>query len=223
MDLYTKYANDFSKTRVLPWSGWNKVQKFLKEDISILDIGCGNGRFLEFATKKLDKFSYIGIDNSTELLKIAKERYPKRIFINVDLEDNWTEVLDRKGYDLIVVFGVLHHIKSFRTRAELIKVLGSFLEKEGVLILTWWRFYEFEKYKKKLRKLNVRYNSDDFSNMDFYMSFGSYATRFCHYATQQEIDLIIKNSNLSLVESFYDDGRNDRENLYTVLKNDAPK
>ena len=47
--FYKTVATDFSATRQMPWAGWDRLLPFLpKEAIDILDLGCGNGRFLSF-------------------------------------------------------------------------------------------------------------------------------------------------------------------------------
>lgn len=55
------------------------------ENSSIVDIGCGFGEYLNFLDeKKLKADIYLGIDCEDFMLKIAKERFPKNIFIKCD-------------------------------------------------------------------------------------------------------------------------------------------
>ncbi len=52
MKLYDELATDFSNSRAYPWNGWAKVKEYIEESqkkpFSVLDLGCGNGRFAEF-------------------------------------------------------------------------------------------------------------------------------------------------------------------------------
>ena len=55
---------------------------------TVLDIGCGNGRYIYEISKKFPNKSYIGIDQSTELINIAKSKYGSNIkFIECDFND----------------------------------------------------------------------------------------------------------------------------------------
>jgi 2-polyprenyl-3-methyl-5-hydroxy-6-metoxy-1,4-benzoquinol methylase len=60
-----------------------------KEDISILDVGCGIGHFYEFMASndliKRLKIKYTGIDISKKMVDFAKKKSPKINFQTVDL------------------------------------------------------------------------------------------------------------------------------------------
>ena len=84
--FYSDISDDFSITRKYAWRGWEEVASFIKRNytgnVQIVDLGCGNGRFLEFLNENLDAtFSYIGFDNNERLLEIANK-------------------MKRRGYDL---------------------------------------------------------------------------------------------------------------------------
>ena len=76
---YNLIAEVFSRTRERIWP----EMRFLFDDYpvpgeKILDIGCGNGRFLEiFKQKKVD---YFGVDSSERLIEIAKKGIQKKSF-----------------------------------------------------------------------------------------------------------------------------------------------
>src|SRR5579859_6490384 len=85
--FYGQVAADFSQTREQPWSGWQQLIPLLqqKKPHSILDLGCGNGRFGEFLQKHLSDFRYHGIDNNENLLQIAKSHLPNATFSQIDI------------------------------------------------------------------------------------------------------------------------------------------
>ena len=75
-DNYQEIAEQFSATRQKPlWPRLRQILRQLPISGRLLDIGCGNGRLLE-ELKKRPIDCYVGLDNSTELLKIAAQRYP---------------------------------------------------------------------------------------------------------------------------------------------------
>src|SRR5579859_7793821 len=114
--FYEQVAADFSQTREQPWSGWQQLIPLLqeKQPQNILDLGCGNGRFGEFLQNQLPNFQYKGVDKNKNLLQIAKSHLPDATFSQVDIVESSLEnslanqITDK--YDLITLFGVLHHI-----------------------------------------------------------------------------------------------------------------
>lgn len=215
MDLYTTYANQFSATRNAPWYGWEKIIQFLpaNQPIKILDLGCGNGRFFDWLIKKnINVAKYIGVDNSKQLLEIAKARFKtnsKAQFKNLDLNANWT--VDEGDFTLIVAFGVMHHLENQSKRVYLYQNALELLKSDGLLVLTFWQFVRKSAYTKKIIK--------SLPNNDFVLSFGNEnAKRFCHYSSDEEILSLEKSANVKPFLSYLDDGRDSSENLYKIYK-----
>jgi len=186
-NLYSDFAKDFSSTRQAPWAGWKRLisqipsikDPNLKEnsklqtansELKILDLGCGNGRFLKFLTSNIQYSisKYVGIDNAEELLEIAKNNIKNKtlniknpskelqtliskhiIFHKRDLESiDWDVELDQE-FDLVVIFGVMHHIHSFEKRVELLQKAAKHLSLDGILAVTFWQFKDNESFVKK--------------------------------------------------------------------------
>lgn len=224
-NLYTgQNATKFSETRNLPWAGWNRLLALLKlkdKNLNaVLDLGCGNARFLDFLLdSKIDVDSYAGVDNSEELLEIAntkpraESQKPKSInFVHLDLNDvSWKNEISQK-FDLIVAFGLMHHLKDFESRKNLVNSAHSLLQHEGTLVLTFWKFMEDEEFMRKhlVKKLD--------SKNDFILSFGKDAQRFCHYSDEEEVEKLIDKAKFEIINEFSSDGFGDRMNRYIVLK-----
>jgi tRNA (uracil-5-)-methyltransferase TRM9 len=93
-DIYNAIAPDFSDTRGRWWRGFGSFNRYTKPGDKVLDLGCGNGRMAEiFADSKI---SYLGIDNSEELIKIARERFKDQSWVKFEvgdiLGDSWVPV-----------------------------------------------------------------------------------------------------------------------------------
>jgi len=70
---YKKIAVKFSDTREKIWPEMEEFKKYIKDGDKILDLGCGNGRLIEaFRNKRVE---YTGMDNSKELIEIAKRKF----------------------------------------------------------------------------------------------------------------------------------------------------
>jgi ubiquinone/menaquinone biosynthesis C-methylase UbiE len=67
-EVYDRIAPHFSHTRYKPWP---KIEKFLNEELKdgdiVLDIGCGNGKYMGVNPNLL----MIGTDRSMGLIKTA--------------------------------------------------------------------------------------------------------------------------------------------------------
>ena len=87
-----------------------------KNEITIVDVGCGNGDMLralaDFGIKNNFKFNLIGIDANTftinYAIKLSKE-YPN---ISYKCEDIFSEVFSQLEYDIVLCTLTLHHFKN---------------------------------------------------------------------------------------------------------------
>lgn len=238
-DFYTTTAKEWDDSRSYSWKGWSRLIKeieamepfFFKREIRILDIGCGNGRFIEFLQEKEIKFDYTGVDFNEDLLRIAKQRYNKNKqikFIQSDLLRLDTREFDGK-FDLIVSFGVMHHIPGLSNRVQFIKNLIMHMEDNGYLVLTLWKFNEFERFKKKiaspekLASLNI--NEKELEENDYILDWkrGIEAYRYAHYIDISETGTYIHETKADLYSSFRADGKEENVNEYLIMGRDKPE
>jgi len=145
---YDLIADAFSKKREKIWP----EMKFLFDDYlipgeKVLDLGCGNGRFYELTKEK--KVSYIGVDISEKLIKIAKERYPEVKFLTADALNL---PFPNNYFDKVYAIALLHHIPSKEYRLKVLEELKRVLKEEGLLFLTVWNLLKNKKAKKLLLK-----------------------------------------------------------------------
>ena len=154
-DDYNLIASDFSRTREFVWPEIAFLfEKFLKRGDVVLDLGCGNGRWVE--TFKKQEVEYFGLDNSEKLIQIAKARYPDVNFIKADalnlpFPDN--------HFDKVYSVAVFHQIPSEEFRLRFLEEAKRVLKPNGLFILTVWKFHQkktiFSLLKYTILKLSL--------------------------------------------------------------------
>ena len=208
-DFYSKNNESFDKSRKDNfWKGFENVKKYLKYGQRILDLGCGNGRFLEFLIKNNSNFNYLGVDNSADFITKDTQKYPSYKFLELDLVSNLDQITNK--YDLVIVFGVTHHIPSYEYRKEWFQKLEGILSSEGILVLSFWDFNR-DKADKEFKPERYQVEKNDF----FLGWKGDFLChRYCHLFDQEEIEEIKKIlSNLRVLEEYSLD-----DNKYLILK-----
>lgn len=127
-DLVKMYAMDYySFKKLLPSSIYDDILNQIKKlgDFkTVLDFGCGGGRFLVNAIDK----GYIttGVDFGGELISNLKEAYPSANFIEISDFYKHSE-----KYDVIYVSNVFEHLTN---PAEVLKQLYDRLNVNGILV-----------------------------------------------------------------------------------------
>ena len=234
-EFYKTTAASFDQSRQYFWEGWEKIPPLLDvfQNIRVADIGCGNGRFGQFLYKKKPqlKISYTGIDSNEQLLAMAKENLQGKIpALHLQQTDLITAIINAKDFlpnqefQLITSFGVLHHIPSYELRLALVKFLLSKLEVNGYLIISFWQFMQFERFRKKIvtdqrmltqKKISlIQLEANDYI-LDWKR--GEFALRYCHYVDENEQKKLIQESGAQLITEYTNDGKEGIVNKYIIL------
>jgi len=120
------------------------VQQLLRKDrnqdreqeISILDVGCGNGDMLrtlaDFAMEKQLKFRLTGIDANSFTIGHARQLSVGYEHLDFRCADIFEEIRSENNYDLILCTLTLHHFKD----EEILTLLKGFKERSrlGIVI-----------------------------------------------------------------------------------------
>lgn len=247
--FYTEIAPDFHATRI-PWSpGLLRLLEFLpqgKESVamqeqvnaenglSVLDVGCGNGRFAHILDSKSMPFVYWGIDNGSTLLTLAGEHTHrlengKAHFAQVDLaEPDWSQSLpavikdvdpNRTGlFDFVLCTATLQHLPGYSMRLQAVREMAKL--SGGLVVLSAWQFFESERLKSRILDWDVaQLTAADVEPGDALLPWkqGRYAVRYVHQIDENEMSHLATDAGLSIVETFRADGR-ENLNLYAVCQ-----
>ena len=233
--FYQKTARDFSQSRSAPWAGWNNllpsIGKITTKPIRVLDIACGNGRFAHFLAQKCpdQKFVYVGIDNNQQLLHDATKKsratniVPQLLTVDITqcLLENKPLVENQPGFDLVVAFGILHHIPSNDLRERFFCTLAQHCSEGGYCVVTFWDFIQAKRLEKKRVEPNLLgFEEKELESGDYILDWqrGTAALRYVNHLSLKDRYRLVKISGLKLVEEFRSDGKEHNLNHYLVLQ-----
>ena len=110
----------------------NYLINLVKSNKSILDVGCGNGIFLERLRKEINFKSAVGFDYSKEMIIEAKKRNIKNTkFITLDMTKNKQLQLLNQKFDYIITKRSLINLANFNQQIKVIVELSKLLKKNG--------------------------------------------------------------------------------------------
>lgn len=156
-----------------------EIQKYvdlLPDGGSILDVGCGFGKDVKIFSEK--GFQVIGIDLSTELLKIAVEFAPLAKFIKMDMRK--LEFPDQ-NFDGVWCKAALLHLNDSDMEIAL-KEFSRVLKPDGILYLS---------FKKGVGSKEV---------VD---SFSSDKGRFYNYQTKESLEKMLEKTGFKAFDIYY--------------------
>lgn len=165
-NTYNTIASYFSDTRSFLWDELKPLATYTKPGNTVLDLGCGNGRLYQMFAKKQGEegqdapdISYIGIDQSEELIKIAQEKIPEGAFYVGQLTDI---PLDDACVDVIYCIAAFHHLPNEALRIACLNEMKRVLKPGGYIVMTNWNLHS-KSTQKNIEKGKWRVeNSNDF-------------------------------------------------------------
>jgi SAM-dependent methyltransferase len=159
-----KLLNDYEKADM--HKAYLIIEKYLKDNDTILDVGFGSGRDLNYFINK--NINAYGIDGSESFLSIFKDRYPslsKNVFYSKLPVINLPSELNNNHFDLIFSMATWMHIPK-RNHQETISNIKRLLKPQGILVLA----YSCEERKNDPRffeKLTPQYVKEIFKRNEF--------------------------------------------------------
>ena len=133
-----KYEPHFTQCYLDSWGiNYASTIEFLLDHISkvkfnsIIDIGCGDGRFTSELSKAFPDANVVGIDYSERAISLAKSMSPNIPFIQMDIARS----SPKEKYDVGVLMEVLEHIPPEDVR-NFLHGVSDLLCDRGVLFIT---------------------------------------------------------------------------------------
>jgi SAM-dependent methyltransferase len=122
----------FYEYKVKDLAGIIKEFGWEDEGLSILDFGTGIGNSLDFFIKYFPGAHLFGVDVSEESLRIAQNKYQRRITFNIF--DGVNLPFEDEKFDVVFAACVFHHIEKEK-HAQVLREIKRVLKKNGALVI----------------------------------------------------------------------------------------
>lgn len=198
-DVYEKIATHFSHTRVYSWS-W--ITEFLEnihsknENSLIYDLGCGNGRNMNFKNLK-----FIGIDNCENFINICKTKN-----LNVIKSEITNTQLPSNSADAIICIAVIHHLVSEENRLRALLEIKRVIKSGGKILLSVWSINQPKKTRRNFKSYG--------NNIVLWNNYGESYERYYYIFKIDELKSLIKKAGLHILNHNYDCGNE----IFVLLK-----
>ena len=183
--FYTSYKTEFEIGDLIE----NFLSKMDKKQISILDIGCGTGKHIKLLNER--DYPVIGLDNSNEMLKLAKQENPEVRFILGNAMDK--SVFSNTKFDIITCY--YFTIYYMKHQEEFLNNVYNWLKPNGVFVVhivnkdkfdpilepaSPFPAFSLQKYSKK----RIMNSSVNFNNFDYNAEFKLMNNNKAHFNEQ---------------------------------------
>jgi 2-polyprenyl-3-methyl-5-hydroxy-6-metoxy-1,4-benzoquinol methylase len=224
-EFYDQFARPFAESRAKPQPGFfHLLEHILPEYESLLDVGCGEGRFGRFLLANELALQYTGVDFTEKLVQYARAGHAgtsglRGTFLVKDLGE--PECLEGLGkFDVIVCLATLQHIPGQRQRSQLLIEMGAHLAENGRLLLSNWQFLSSDRQQRKIMDWSeAGLSKEDVDANDYLLSWQREGLGFRYVAQLEEaaIENLASVAGLRIIDQFRCDGREGNLNLYTIL------
>lgn len=195
-ETYDIISSDWNEKRKY---NWKPVKDFLeqiqnKENLKLLDLGCGTGRDLELALDLgFSKENLSGCDFSKGQLEIVKKKG-----FNIKISEITQLDFKNEEFDVIICIAAHHHLLEKKEQIKALEEMKRVLKKTGHILLCNWfpekTFLEDQLKKKKFefidkeeKKVKVTYT---FENKKY--------DRYYYLFDQEELENLCKNAGFKI-------------------------
>lgn len=215
---YNKISDNFNITRKYSWEEFNEFKKYFSKiknkKIKILDIGCGNGRLINFLDELNLNYEYFGIDNSVEQIKNAKKNFINKKNINFLEADILNIPFNNNEFDFIFCIAIFHHLPSIENKNNALRETRRVLKNGGLIFMTNWNLFQKKYLVNTLR--HFKHNFIPWKNNNGEVL----ANRYYYAFTKKELENIFEKNNFEILENNFSESKNffKAKNIVSILK-----
>ena len=222
--FYDRVADSFARTRAAPQPGFAAAAAWLPTGrLTVLDAGCGEGRFGRFLAAQGRLGAYVGLDMAGDLLRHARRAWPAEgppaRFLQRDLLDEAC-FRDLPPSAVVVCLAVLQHIPGVARRAALLSALGRQVRPGGGVLLSTWQFADAPRQRRKIAPWALAGLADgDVEPGDYLLTWQGdpQALRYVARIDETALAALAADAGLRLQDTLRADGREGDLNLYAWL------
>ena len=215
--FYEQVSEPFARSRATPQPGFGQLLTYLPAGPTMLDVGCGEGRFGRFLKSHWPDLQYSGLDFTACLLERAAVQLPA-IYHQRDLSQP-DALRGLPSYDLISCLAVLQHIPGVANRRALLTEMVAHLKPAGRLFLSSWQFLDNVRQARKIRPWSdVGLAESEVEPGDYLLSWqrGATALRYVAFLDEGSLRTEADRLGCTILTAFRADGREGDLNLYMV-------
>ena len=190
---YNAIAGKFSDTREFLWDDLKGLERYAKDGDTVLDIGCGNGRLYQLFQDM--QVHYTGIDQSSELIAIAKKRFPDLRFIVSEMTDM---AIQSNSADIIYAIASFHHLPTIELRVKALEEMKRLLKPQGKIVMLNWNLMS-----NWARKKYTSTNGNDFFIPWKDGKGNILETRYYHSFLLEDLHDLAEAAGLEIIEQHY--------------------
>jgi len=193
-NFYNNIADEFDKTRVRLWSCVISFLDSFPSNSKILDIGCGNGKYMNYRHELIIK----GIDISIKLVEICKNKgfdVIKASMTDIPYNDN--------SFDGIICIASYHHLDNDNDRKKTLDEIYRILNPGGIALIEVWGKEQI-KPNKNAKDFVAKSNLVKWTSVKTGEIFYRYYNIYSNGDLEKEI--IRLNPNFNIIDSGYEKG-----------------
>jgi tRNA (uracil-5-)-methyltransferase TRM9 len=221
---YEEIAAHFSQTRGNVWQDILFIKNYVKSDMNILDLGCGNARLLRMIGDL--NIDYTGIDFSEKLIAHAKAGFDQKSGRHFVVGSALNLPFENESFDLVISIAFLHHIPSKKLRLKAMEEIARVLKPEGITIITVWNLWQKKYYKYVIKNILLKVlglSRFDFNDALIPWKKGVFVERYYHAFTMNELKNLARKSFLKIEDIGYTIKNKKRPNIFLIAKKPGRK
>jgi tRNA (uracil-5-)-methyltransferase TRM9 len=194
--VYEEIADDFNRTRYSHWSFVHTFISSLVPNTTVLDLGCGNGKYLSVR----NDLNLYALDNCVNLIKIVQNKYPT---VKTFISDVTDTKFESNYFDSIISIAVIHHLSTKERRIEMLKEIIRILKVGSQCLITAWATEQT--CTKTLSKSTKISDTNDWLISWEDKKNKKISQRFYHLFEKGEFEDLLSNfPNVNIIQSIYD-------------------
>lgn len=131
-DFYNDISEAFHRTRHAQWPGVVTFLQSLPKGSCILDVGCGNGKYLDI---RAHDCIIHACDKCPNLVKIARENHNHA---NIIEADGLSLPYPDASFDAVISIAVVHHLQHPNDRQRFMQELKRVAKPNAMILITVW-------------------------------------------------------------------------------------